>query len=79
MFIECIFLKTYSGEFNQNRMEITDNNICVYREHIGQQDTHTQFIYYVPTLDAHNISDRQSGKIVTTTYACLGKIVSPVG
>lgn len=41
MFIECIFLKTYSGEFNQNRMEITDNNICVYREHIGQQDTHT--------------------------------------
>ena len=39
MFTECILLKTYYGEVNQKRMEITDNNICVYHKYIGQKDT----------------------------------------
>ena len=39
MFTGCILLKTYYGEINQKRMEITDNNICVYHKYIGQKDT----------------------------------------
>ena len=78
MFTECILLKTYYGEINQNRMEITDNNICIYNTHIGQKDTHTCNLFIMWQLWMPIISVTK-WKIVTTTYACLKKIVFLVG